>query len=530
MASHEPGFESVGAYLGHVRPSSTDSLTSYTKLRQMVVVLHTEWRQLPQQEIGRLTGGMRRRVNAVIQLHDCSVLQPYPPHCAEIDCTTSSNKWCVKCTDSLYYKLIGHNCIDKCSSRNGWCWPGSCKYDVAANCNCMTGFKTVKNKFTANCQPIRKPITDHFQITAVAGNDENSSSNSGSADFSLQKNFYGRFQVDHFKINVIAVFQIHVSTISKISRPNFISRELFGITDVDISMKKITISGHQKDLGTTRYKTDSLSKYPQPIHKNDNATIVVRKSLKNGERSEPLILSRRLSPFRNITVQFKGWIDPNINTGSGIESYEIAVYEVKRISPMIQIRDNKVIHILKVYPANNRTSINMELPLKTPMLYTVLLTVKDKANNTRRARRFVLYDNSSVIMLSPNHSFSITEVMNHIKSSQLCISWENRFYNNKFKFNNFLHPIRPETAPTSVEGIYDQERKKESEKTEKFSHDETRPTALRTDEEYVELIIDHAHQRLTNPFDVKSHLKSLINISTGMHASKKIGFLYDKCI
>ncbi|CAC5425611.1 unnamed protein product [Mytilus coruscus] len=386
---------------------------------------------------------------------DCSVLQPYPPHCAEIDCTTSSNKWCVKCTDSLYYKLIRRNCIDKCSSRNRWCWPGSCRYDVAANCNCMTGFKTVKNKFTARCQPIRKPIIDHFQITAVAGNDEKSSSNNGSAEFSLQKNFYGRFQVDHFEINVIAVFQI--STISKISRPNFISRERFGITDVDISMKKITISGQQKDLGTTRYKSDSLSKNPQPIYENDNATIFVRESLKNGERSKPLILSRRLSPFRNITVQFKGWIDPNINTGSGIESYEIAIYEVKRISPMIQMRDNKVIHILKIYPSNNRTSINMELPLKTPMLYTVLLTVKDKANNTRRARRFVLYDNSSVIMLSPNHSFNITEVMNHNKSSQLCISWENRFYNNKFKFNNFLHPVRPETAPTSVEGIYDQE-------------------------------------------------------------------------
>lgn len=87
------------------------------------------------------------------------------------------------------------------------------------------------------------------------------------------------------------------------------------------------------------------------------------------------------------------------------------------------------------------------------MLYAVLLTVKDKANNMRRARRFVLYDNSTVIV-SSDHSFNITEFMHHNNSSQLCISWTKRFHNNKFKFNNFLDPIRPDTA---IKGIYDQE-------------------------------------------------------------------------
>ncbi|XP_071121101.1 uncharacterized protein [Mytilus edulis] len=274
-------------------------------------------------------------------------------------------------------------------------------------------------------------------------------------------------------------------------------------------MEKITVSGNQKDLGTTSYKSDSFSKYPQPIYENDIAVIFVQESLKNGERicltfrvqaggyfvsrdlttntegqvpydkietyhticyiydnvppkhcaedhscrSNPLILSRRLSASRNITVQFQGWIDPNMNIGSGIESYEITVSEVKHISSMIQLRDTKVIHILNIYPSDNRTSVHIELPPKTPMLYVVLLTVKDKANNIRQARRFVLYDNSSVIVVSLGHSFNITEVKNHNKSSQLCISWKNRFFNNKFKLNNFLDPIRPETA---INGIYDQ--------------------------------------------------------------------------
>ena len=36
-------------------------------IRQLEAVLHREWQQLSQQDIRRLTGGMRRRVEAVIQ-------------------------------------------------------------------------------------------------------------------------------------------------------------------------------------------------------------------------------------------------------------------------------------------------------------------------------------------------------------------------------------------------------------------------------------------------------------------------------
>jgi hypothetical protein len=36
-------------------------------IRQLEATLHREWQQLSQQDIRRLTGGMRRRVEAVIQ-------------------------------------------------------------------------------------------------------------------------------------------------------------------------------------------------------------------------------------------------------------------------------------------------------------------------------------------------------------------------------------------------------------------------------------------------------------------------------
>ena len=38
-------------------------------IRQLEAALHREWQQLSQQDIRRLTGGMRRRVEAVIQAH-----------------------------------------------------------------------------------------------------------------------------------------------------------------------------------------------------------------------------------------------------------------------------------------------------------------------------------------------------------------------------------------------------------------------------------------------------------------------------
>ena len=37
-------------------------------IRQLEATLHREWQQLSQQDIQRLTGGMRRRVEAVIQV------------------------------------------------------------------------------------------------------------------------------------------------------------------------------------------------------------------------------------------------------------------------------------------------------------------------------------------------------------------------------------------------------------------------------------------------------------------------------
>jgi hypothetical protein len=53
-------------------------------------------------------------------------------------------------------------------------------------------------------------------------------------------------------------------------------------------------------------------------------------------------------------------------------------------------------------------------------------------------------------------------------------------------------------------------------------HEETKPAALKRDESHVNLVREHVKQRMTNPFDVASHSKSLVNISTCLHAHTEI--------
>jgi hypothetical protein len=54
------------------------------------------------------------------------------------------------------------------------------------------------------------------------------------------------------------------------------------------------------------------------------------------------------------------------------------------------------------------------------------------------------------------------------------------------------------------------------------SHEETKPAAMKRDEQQVNDLIDHIRNKMTDPFDVALHPALLINISTGMHASKDV--------
>ena len=68
-------------------------------------------------------------------------------------------------------------------------------------------------------------------------------SDKGSTECSLQHNMYGRFQVGHFIAALMADFTILIKEPYKSNRPSFVSSELFGVTHVDIRIRKVSITG-----------------------------------------------------------------------------------------------------------------------------------------------------------------------------------------------------------------------------------------------------------------------------------------------
>ncbi|CAC5398105.1 unnamed protein product [Mytilus coruscus] len=111
--------------------------------------------------------------------------------------------------------------------------------------------------------------------------------------------------------------------------------------------------------------------------------------------------------------------------------------------------------------SKDETVVDILLPEKNPMLYAILLEVKDRADNVRQARRFVLYDNSSKIVKNKLLPIRVDSASNQtnftwqIHHESICYSWKNSFFNNFYKKNNPLRRIRTE-AFNSTEGIYDQ--------------------------------------------------------------------------
>ena len=55
--------------------------------------------------------------------------------------------------------------------------------------------------------------------------------------------------------------------------------------------------------------------------------------------------------------------------------------------------------------------------------------------------------------------------------------------------------------------------------TSKTSHEEMKQTSLKRDEEQVQAIVNHLNETMTDPFEIEAHPPSLMNISTGMHAT-----------
>ena len=58
--------------------------------------------------------------------------------------------------------------------------------------------------------------------------------------------------------------------------------------------------------------------------------------------------------------------------------------------------------------------------------------------------------------------------------------------------------------------------------TSNTSHEETKQTAMKRDEEQVQAIVNHLNETMTDPIDIEAHPPCLMNISTGVHATREV--------
>ena len=179
--------------------------------------------------------------------------------------------------------------------------------------------------------------------------------------------------------------------------------------------------------------------------------------------SEPLQLQTRVSTTPNIQVTWQGWTDPIPPGGqavhaSSIESYQITVNEVS--GPKDSLQTSTTIEFTKKVSANVNQLI-LNITSDKPKLYCVTLEVKDVADNVRQARRFFLFDNTSFITSRSDKPFYIssasvgTNYTWQTHHNNICLKWEDHFYNRFYFDNPLLSRIEPDPFG-SISGIYEQ--------------------------------------------------------------------------
>ncbi|XP_052250926.1 uncharacterized protein LOC127858080 [Dreissena polymorpha] len=178
---------------------------------------------------------------------------------------------------------------------------------------------------------------------------------------------------------------------------------------------------------------------------------------------EPLKIQNRVTRSRIVTINFIGWTDPipskgNHKTASTIASYEITVHGVYASNQSLKVNHTDSFFHRTV--SANVTTIKFNLTSDLPTLYTVYLNVHDRAGNVRTARRFVLYDYTSLIGKS-NESLMYFKTANPETGSKwqnttnVCLTWGNYFVNEVHMRNNFLNAI--ESDPRfKITGVYEQ--------------------------------------------------------------------------
>ncbi|VDI54788.1 fibroblast growth factor receptor 3 [Mytilus galloprovincialis] len=217
-----------------------------------------------------------------------------------------------------------------------------------------------------------------------------------------------------------------------------------------------------RDTGQT-YSTEYYSKktttnviefrfdYVSPTHCIEESTCT------NDER--PLYLTEDITQ-NSITPRWDGWKDEL----SQVMRYSIEVWKMEYSEDFDYLREPLITETANPIPAFIR-EVNVTnqiqyptFPPTEPGVYSCILEVSDNANNTRYARRFVLFDKTSTVTTQNENPIKCTTASsstgytwqtNGDKTVQ--ISWTNHFINTVHAAGHFLSPISA-YAPRLTDG------------------------------------------------------------------------------
>lgn len=179
---------------------------------------------------------------------------------------------------------------------------------------------------------------------------------------------------------------------------------------------------------------------------------------------DPLTLSSRISRTPNIEVTWQGWIDPAYDAAgtpvikSRLDTYQVYVNEMLVSNSVLKV-DTSIFFSETVSASQDHLSLS--ILTTSPKLFCVTLEVKDVADNVGKARRFFLYDDSSYINSSMHNEFyfssaaSDTNYKWQTNYNDICVNWEDHFYNQFYLENNLLGEIEPDPHGF-ISGIYEQ--------------------------------------------------------------------------
>ncbi|XP_053388676.1 uncharacterized protein LOC128551785, partial [Mercenaria mercenaria] len=135
-----------------------------------------------------------------------------------------------------------------------------------------------------------------------------------------------------------------------------------------------------------------------------------------------------------VTVQWDGWTDND----SGIDRYEFLIYYLVAKTPGAQLTNGESLDPI----SSNQSSITLDL--KDPGPYSIEITVFDRAGNYKTARRIVFFDNASVVNLSGEKPRIVQAQENgwiNKYSDTVDVVWPGRFRNIRHSNGEWLNDV-----------------------------------------------------------------------------------------